>query len=216
VSTIVSQVQALKTLINEFRDYARLPHARLAPLQLNELVLDVMALYGQPLESGLIQLELGQQLPDILGDATLLRQVIHNLVQNAMDALHEHPPADQASRITVRTDAARHDDGRIRAVRLRVQDNGPGFPDKILKRAFEPYITTKSKGTGLGLAVVKKIADEHGALIRVRNLHAEAANALSKDADQGYPAAPPSLIGAQVSISFSKLSSQSDEAESHL
>jgi nitrogen fixation/metabolism regulation signal transduction histidine kinase len=216
VSTIVSQVQALKTLINEFRDYARLPHARLAPLQLNELVLDVMALYGQPLESGLIQLELGQQLTDILGDATLLRQVIHNLVQNAMDALHEHPPRDQASRITVRTDAARHDDGRIRAVRLRVQDNGPGFPDKILKRAFEPYITTKSKGTGLGLAVVKKIADEHGALIRVRNLHAEAANALSKDADQGYPAAPPTLIGAQVSISFSKLSSQSDEAESHL
>jgi nitrogen fixation/metabolism regulation signal transduction histidine kinase len=216
VSTIVSQVQALKTLINEFRDYARLPHARLMPLQLNELVLDVMALYGQPLESGLIQLELGQQLPDILGDATLLRQVIHNLVQNAMDALHEHPPQDQASRITVRTDAARHDDGRIRAVRLRVQDNGPGFPDKILKRAFEPYITTKSKGTGLGLAVVKKIADEHGALIRVRNLHAEAANALSKDADQGYPAAPPALIGAQVSISFSKLSSQSDEAESHL
>ncbi len=216
VSTIVSQVQALKTLINEFRDYARLPHARLMPLQLNELVLDVMALYGQPLESGLIQLELGLQLPNILGDATLLRQVIHNLVQNAMDALHEHPPADQASRITVRTDAARHDDGRIRAVRLRVQDNGPGFPDKILKRAFEPYITTKSKGTGLGLAVVKKIADEHGALIRVRNLHAEAANASSKDADQGYPAAPPALIGAQVSISFSKLSSQSDEAESHL
>jgi nitrogen fixation/metabolism regulation signal transduction histidine kinase len=216
VSTIVSQVQALKTLINEFRDYARLPQSRLAPLQLNELVRDVMALYGQPLESGLIQLELGHALPDILGDATLLRQVIHNLVQNAMDALHDHPPADEAARIIVRTDAARHDDGRIRAVRLRVQDNGPGFPDKILKRAFEPYITTKAKGTGLGLAVVKKIADEHGALIRVRNLLAPGPNPLSKDADQGYPAAPQSLIGAQVSISFSKLSSQSDEAESHL
>ncbi len=216
VGTIVNQVQALKTLINEFRDYARMPQARLLPLQINTLVTDVTGLYGQELESGLLVLQLGEGLPDILGDATQLRQVVHNLVQNAMDALHDHPPAGQAPRVTVRTDAARHEDGRIRAVRLRVQDNGPGFPEKILKRAFEPYITTKTKGTGLGLAVVKKIADEHGALIRIRNLQAEAAIDPLKSADQGYPAAHQTLIGAQVSISFSKLSSQNDEAESHL
>jgi nitrogen fixation/metabolism regulation signal transduction histidine kinase len=217
VGTIVNQVQALKTLINEFRDYARMPNAKLVPLQLNTLVTDVTGLYGQELESGLLVLQLGDGLPDILGDATLLRQVVHNLVQNAMDALHEHPPSQgHAPCVTVRTDAARHEDGRIRAVRLRVQDNGPGFPEKILKRAFEPYITTKTKGTGLGLAVVKKIADEHGALIRIRNLHAEAASDPLKSADQGYPAAHQTLIGAQVSISFSKLSSQNDEAESHL
>ncbi|MEY4764605.1 MAG: hypothetical protein RI907_1278 [Pseudomonadota bacterium] len=216
VSTIVSQVQALKTLINEFRDYARLPHAKLVPLQINDVVNDVTSLYGQALESGLLRLDLGHDLPRVMGDATLLRQVIHNLVQNAMDALADHPPEGQSSMVIVRTDASRHDDGRIRAVRLRVQDNGPGFPDKILKRAFEPYITTKAKGTGLGLAVVKKIADEHGALIRVRNLHASNPSSLAKGADQGYPAAQQALIGAQVSISFSKLSSQSDEAESHL
>ncbi len=217
VGTIVNQVQALKTLINEFRDYARMPNAKLMPLQLNTLVTDVTGLYGQALESGLLVLQLGESLPDILGDATQLRQVVHNLVQNAMDALHEHPPAHgRIPCVTVRTDAARHEDGRIRAVRLRVQDNGPGFPEKILKRAFEPYITTKTKGTGLGLAVVKKIADEHGALIRIRNLHAEAASDPLKSADQGYPAAHQTLIGAQVSISFSKLSSQNDEAESHL
>jgi len=216
VATIVNQVQALKTLINEFRDYARLPDAKLQPLQLNTLVTDVTGLYGQELESGLLQLQLSDGLPDILGDSTLLRQVIHNLVQNAMDALHDHPPVEGAACVIVRTDAARHDDGRIRAVRLRVQDNGPGFPEKILKRAFEPYITTKAKGTGLGLAVVKKIADEHQALIRVRNLHADAAGHRIKSADQGYPAADASLIGAQVSISFSKLSSQNDEAGSHL
>ncbi len=217
VGMIVSQVQALKTLINEFRDYARLPSAQLVPLQLNDVVHDVTGLYGQAIESGLLVLELGAHLPAVMGDATLLRQVLHNLVQNAMDALQEHPPASgEAPRVTVRTDATRHDDGRVRAVRLRVQDNGPGFPDKILKRIFEPYLTTKPTGTGLGLAVVKKIADEHGALTRVRNLQAPNASDLAKSADQGYPAAPSSLIGAQVSISFSKLSSQSDEAESHL
>ena len=216
VHMIVDQVQALKTLINEFRDYARLPQTRLVPLQLNDVVGDVTSLYGHALESGLLKLDLAEGLPDIMGDPTLLRQVIHNLVQNAMDALHEHPPIDETPLVIVRTDAARHDDGRIRAVRLRVQDNGPGFPDKILKRAFEPYITTKAKGTGLGLAVVKKIADEHGALIRLRNIEAPSALPLFQDADQGYPAARPALIGAQVSISFSKLSSQSDEPESHL
>ena len=86
----------------------------------------------------------------------------------------------------------RAEQGDVRAVRLQVLDNGPGFPDKVLKRAFEPYVTTKSKGTGLGLAVVKKIVDEHGARIRLANLPGDAPGG------QG-------IAGAQVSISFSKL-----------
>ena len=79
-------------------------------------------------------------------------------------------------------------------MRLIVLDNGPGFSEKVLKRAFEPYVTTKKKGTGLGLAVVKKIADEHGARIRIANL-----------GTVGDDAAAPGVRGAQVSLSFSKL-----------
>src|SRR5205823_3136528 len=83
-------------------------------------------------------------------------------------------------RVTVRSSLSLTEAGAPRSVRLHIIDNGPGFAEKVLKRAFEPYVTTKSKGTGLGLAVVKKIADEHGARISLRNLHAAA--------DAGSPA----------------------------
>jgi nitrogen fixation/metabolism regulation signal transduction histidine kinase len=88
-------------------------------------------------------------------------------------------------------------------VRLDISDNGPGFPDKVLKRAFEPYVTTKTKGTGLGLAVVKKIADEHGARVRIANL----APLLTDNSDSNLlPDGTSSVRGAQVSLSFSKIS----------
>ena len=138
-------------------------NAKLVPLNLNDLINDVLALYGHAIEQGILRTELGENLPNIMGDATLLRQVVHNLVQNALDSIGEHPPVSGSAQVLIRTDGPLNDDGSIRAVRLVIRDNGPGFPDKILKRAFEPYITTKAKGTGLGLAVVKKIADEHGA-----------------------------------------------------
>jgi nitrogen fixation/metabolism regulation signal transduction histidine kinase len=179
VATIVTQVQAMKQLVNEFRDYARLPAVRLGPLDLNELVHDVLALYGQALETGRLVSEPGSGLPSIVGDATQLRQVIHNLVQNALDAVADRPDGH----VRIVTEAARTEAGAVRAVRLDVIDNGPGFAEKVLKRAFEPYVTTKTKGTGLGLAVVKKIADEHGARVRIANLEA----------------------GARVSLSFSNL-----------
>lgn len=215
VNTIVTQVQALKNLINEFRDYARLPSAKLAPLNLNELVNEVMALYGQAIEQGTLTLDLAPDLPNIQGDAALLRQVVHNLVQNALDAAldtaqdaaGDRAAARGAARVTVRTDTPRNEDGSIRAVRLAVRDNGPGFPDKVLRRAFEPYLTTKAKGTGLGLAVVKKIADEHKALVRIRNL--------MENASQGNSPGAPTAIGAQVSLSFSVLSSIPHQSGSH-
>ena len=186
VNTIVAQVQAMQTLVNEFRDYARLPAAVMAPLDLNALASEVLALYGQAQDNGLLLAQLEPALPRILGDATQLRQVIHNLVQNALDAVADRPDGE----VEIITTAARGAQGELRAVRLTVIDNGPGFADKVLKRAFEPYVTTKTKGTGLGLAVVKKIADEHGARLRAANLHAG-------DETDGP------ITGARVSLSFS-------------
>ncbi len=186
VATIVNQVQAMQTLVNEFRDYARLPAAQMQPLDLNTLASEVLALYGQAQDSGVLTAEWASGMPLIQGDATQLRQVVHNLVQNALDAVAGLPGAH----VELSTSLALGEHGELRAVRLTVIDNGPGFADKVLKRAFEPYVTTKAKGTGLGLAVVKKIADEHAARLRVANLHAN-----------DEPDAP--VTGARVSISFS-------------
>ena len=184
VKTIVDQVDAMKRLVNEFRDYARLPAAELKPVDLNALVSDVLQLYlregSERIDSAIqvpITTELDPECPRILGDAQQLRQVIHNLLQNAQDATE--PSAKRE--VTIRTQY----NSPAKRVRLIVQDTGAGFPEHILKRAFEPYVTTKAKGTGLGLAVVKKIADEHGARIDLKN----------RLVDQV-------VAGAQVSLSF--------------
>lgn len=196
VKTIVDQVDAMKRLVNEFRDYARLPAAELKPLDLNALVQDVLQLYlgdAQPspqlsLLSGptpsphvLMRAELDPACPLIRGDAQQVRQVLHNLLQNAQDATETAGRSGPEFPVLVRT---QWNPARSR-VRLSVLDWGTGFPDAILKRAFEPYVTTKAKGTGLGLAVVKKIVDDHRARIDLSNRIAE---------DQ--------VIGAQVSLSF--------------
>lgn len=166
-TTIVNQVAAMKRMVDDFRDYARVPPARLSPLALNTLVEEVAALYGAEVSDGAIELSLRAGLPLIEGDATQLRQVIHNLLVNSQDAMHGRPDA----RIWVRTELVEIEEAstKTRAVRLAVEDNGPGFAPNILRRAFEPYVTTKSSGTGLGLAMVKKIVDEHGARIDVVN-----------------------------------------------
>jgi nitrogen fixation/metabolism regulation signal transduction histidine kinase len=161
VKTIVDQVDAMKRLVNEFRDYARLPAAELKPVDLNALINDVLQLYASENATVAIHTELDPRAPPIQGDAQQLRQVIHNLLQNAQDA-HEGKPE---GRVTLKTEFSE----TSRRVRLIVRDNGTGFPEHILKRAFEPYVTTKVKGTGLGLAVVKKIADEHGARVDISN-----------------------------------------------
>ncbi|MEF9943785.1 MAG: ATP-binding protein, partial [Burkholderiaceae bacterium] len=164
-TTIVNQVAAMKRMVDDFRDYARVPPARLAPLDLNALVAEVALLYRQG--GAPIELELATDVPPIEGDPTQLRQVIHNLLANACDSL-----AGKADgRIVVRSCRVgrSEDESSTRAVRLVFEDNGSGFATNILKRAFEPYVTTKSSGTGLGLAMVKKIIDEHGARIELAN-----------------------------------------------
>lgn len=179
VKTIVDQVEAMKRLVNEFRDYARLPTAELVPVDLNALINDVLQLYHSDHASpaGPVVAELDPNARPIRGDAHLLRQVIHNLLQNAQDAQE----GQEGARVVVKTDYSESSN----RVRLTVRDNGAGFPEHILKRAFEPYVTTKVKGTGLGLAVVKKIADEHGARIDISNRVFDGA-----------------VQGAQVSLSF--------------
>ncbi|WP_436295446.1 MULTISPECIES: ATP-binding protein [unclassified Variovorax] len=182
VKTIVDQVDAMKRLVNEFRDYARLPAADLKPVDLNALVADVLQLYGGENAPIALRSELDERCPPIRGDAQQIRQVVHNLLQNAQDAAEAAASgSERAGEVVIRTRLG--DSGQ--RVRLTVQDNGPGFAENILKRAFEPYVTTKTKGTGLGLAVVKKIADEHGARIELSNRIVDGA-----------------VAGAQVSLSF--------------
>ncbi|WP_186149972.1 sensor histidine kinase EsaS [Burkholderia gladioli] len=195
-TTIVNQVAAMKRMVDDFRDYAHTPPAVLGNLQLNELVSEVLTLYGVGEGKNMIVVEQGP-LPVIRGDATQLRQVIHNLLQNAQDSVAEVAQP----RVWLETRAVEYGDpdadGTKRiAVRLTVSDNGPGFPARILTRAFEPYVTTKAKGTGLGLATVKKIVDEHGARIDLRNRM------------QGEV-----VEGAQVSILFLQLADDTTGSE---
>ncbi|WP_230970184.1 sensor histidine kinase [Nitrogeniibacter aestuarii] len=157
-TTIVNQVEAMKNLVNAFRDYAKLPSPTLGRVDLNALIREVLALYETSVVP--IRPELDPEIPQIVGDASQLRQVIHNLLQNAQDAM-----ADNASgSITIATTLRRT--GRVR---MSVADEGTGFPPDMLARAFEPYYTTKKRGSGLGLAIVKKIVDEHGGDIRLVN-----------------------------------------------
>ncbi|MBI3936663.1 MAG: HAMP domain-containing protein [Betaproteobacteria bacterium] len=156
--TIVNQVTALKRMVDAFSQYARTPEPAMRALDLNVLVREVLTLY-ESLGSS-IRLELGHELPQTVGDAAQLRQVIHNLLQNAQDALVEAA----APAIVVRTEAAGD------ALQLSITDNGSGFPEQLMKRAFEPYVTTKPKGTGLGLSIVKKIVEEHHGNARIENV----------------------------------------------
>jgi len=157
--TIVNQVAALKSMVDAFSQYARTPEPSIRELDLNALTREVLTLYESSLGPS-VRLELAEGLPPVVGDAAQLRQVIHNLLQNAQDAL-----ADTSEpRVTIASGAAGG------AVQLTVTDNGCGFPEHLMPRAFEPYVTTKPKGTGLGLTIVKKIVEEHGGAAAVANV----------------------------------------------
>ena len=196
VNTIVAQVEAMKRLVNEFRDYARLPAAVLRPMDLNAAVRDILGLYEAAVVP--VQFEAQEGIPPIEADEQQLRQVIHNLVQNAQDA----SLANQLERQPLVTLRTRLNDEGDR-VRLQVLDSGTGFSDAILKRAFEPYVTTKSKGTGLGLAVVKKIADEHHAQVHLKNRLQTQTSQTIESIDTAQTAVGLSgIVGGQVSVSF--------------
>ena len=170
-NTIVNQVVAMQQMVDNFRDYAKTPPPVLKPLELNLLITEILDLYGGLRSNEQLVTHLENDLPKIMGDATQLRQVVHNLLQNAQDATSELN-GERAPQIDVRTESIRYSDadGATRiAVSLSITDNGPGFDSKVMARAFEPYVTSKPRGTGLGLPVVKKIVEEHGGRIELQN-----------------------------------------------
>ena len=166
IETIVNQVEALKRMVNEFSQYARAPALEMRKLDINQLVREILSLYDSSNITRKkhahihIKRKLADHLPAILGDSAQLRQVLHNLLLNAQDALNgtEQPV------IEIETEAA--PDG----IKLSIRDNGCGFSDEVRSRVFEPYVTTKPKGTGLGLPIVKKIVEEHSGTIHIENL----------------------------------------------
>lgn len=177
-NTIVNQVASLKQMVEDFREYARTPPAQMQAVDINALITEVLHLYGwdpqtqSTAENQQVQLQISLQdnLPLVEGDPTQLRQIIHNLLSNATDALQQDASQPHPC-IVVRTSLTADNQNAQSAVRLVVSDNGPGFDEAILARVFEPYITTKSTGTGLGLAIVKKIIEEHGGKIDIANRH---------------------------------------------
>ncbi len=159
--TIVQQVEAMKAMVNAFSDYAKPSKIEPEPLDINQLMGEVLELYkglGAPVtfRSGVDHLR-------VEADPVRLRQVIHNLLKNAQEAVAGRPDGQ------VWVDIARGRQDDCEYAEIAISDNGPGFEADALGRIFEPYITTKTKGTGLGLAIVKKIIDEHGGIIWAEN-----------------------------------------------
>jgi nitrogen fixation/metabolism regulation signal transduction histidine kinase len=161
--TIIEQVEAMKEMVNAFSQYARTPNVELSRFDLNELISEVTELYRSPDHPVTIKLSFDGNLPRIEADAARMRQVFHNLMRNAIEAMEHQADAriDISTRYTDREG--------VDAVEIKVSDNGPGFLDEIVHQAFDPYVTSKAKGTGLGLAIVKKLIEEHGGQIRARN-----------------------------------------------
>ena len=159
VATIVNQVDAMKTMVNEFSEYARAPKLNLELTDINKFIKEISHLFEN---SGIkIVTKLSKDLPEIGVDVNMMRQVLINLIQNAQDAMMNNT---KKQIIQINTNKLKNH------IILSIEDNGPGFSADILKKAFEPYVTTKSHGTGLGLAIVKKIIEEHEGAIAIENI----------------------------------------------
>ena len=160
--TIVQQVEAMKSMVNSFTDYARSPSPNPEPVNLNQIISEVVELYYESEPSIDIRLELEQQMPEIQADPVRIRQLIHNLIKNAKEAI------DEKGRIDMITECM--EEYGCQYVQIMVVDNGHGFDEQMMENLFEPYVTDKVGGTGLGLAIVKKIVDEHGGRVWAENI----------------------------------------------
>ncbi|HET8701468.1 MAG TPA: ATP-binding protein, partial [Nitrococcus sp.] len=172
--TIIAQVDNMQAMVKAFSEYVRSPKLEIRPLNLNALIQDTVELYRGSLDQLEFELLLAANLPSLRADAGRLRQLLNNLVRNALEA----SPDNQRCRVTITTRLGRgHNAGMVE---LMVSDNGPGFAKDVLNQLFEPYVTTKPKGTGLGLPIVKRIVEEHHGRISARN----------------------TLVGAQIVVRF--------------
>jgi nitrogen fixation/metabolism regulation signal transduction histidine kinase len=161
--TIVQQVEAMKEMVNAFSDYARAPDMEIGRFNVDKLVHEVVDLYRAQ-ESGIkIVLTSDPTMPMIDADIGRVRQILHNLIRNATEALEN----TDNGRIDVHVSVAEFD--TVNVVQIKVEDNGAGFKEGSLDQVFDPYVTTKRKGTGLGLAIVKKLVEEHVGSIRAYN-----------------------------------------------
>ncbi|MET0018876.1 MAG: ATP-binding protein [Candidatus Thiodiazotropha sp. 6PLUC1] len=160
--TIVQQVEAMKSMVNDFSEYAKPPQMAAKPVKLEHLIEEVADLYrGTRGVSFEVDMTAGHARVE--ADPLRIRQVVHNLIKNALEALEGKAEAKVSliSKVVNRNEHPNYE--------LRVKDNGPGFPEEMMPQIFEPYVTSKKKGTGLGLAIVKKIVEEHGGIIYAEN-----------------------------------------------
>ena len=161
--TIVQQVEAMKEMVNAFSDYARAPDMDITRFDLDKLAHEIVDLYRTQARDIELILTSDPTMPLIDGDMGRVRQILHNLIRNAVEALE----GTEDGRIDVQISAAEID--AIEVVQIRVEDNGPGFKTGSVSQIFDPYVTTKPKGTGLGLAIVKKLVEEHVGSIVAKN-----------------------------------------------
>ncbi len=161
--TIVQQVEAMKEMVNAFSDYARAPDMDISRFDLDKLAHEIVDLYRAQESNVKIVLTSDPTMPLVEGDQGRVRQILHNLLRNAVEALE----GANDGRIDLQIGAAEIDE--VEVVQIRVEDNGPGFQTGSVSQIFDPYVTTKPKGTGLGLAIVKKLVEEHIGSIRAKN-----------------------------------------------
>ena len=163
--TIVQQVQAMKEMVQAFSDYARAPKLHLQPMALPGLVAEVLDLYANETQQVSIEFIAEPEVPLVEVDAGRIRQLIHNLVRNAIESL----AARDDGKVSIRLCSSEKDANNECRVILSVEDNGPGIPEDMQDHLFEPYATSKSQGSGLGLAVVKRIIEEHSGILFAEN-----------------------------------------------
>ena len=169
--TIVQQVETLKEMVKAFSDYARMPTLSLDSIDLNKIIAEVLDLYLYPKNEAFFSVTLDSTNPVIEADIGRLRQLLHNLIKNALEANQENHTESQRGqkeeKVYISTRCA--EEHACRYVELKITDTGPGIADEMFDQLFEPYVTTKPKGSGLGLAIVKKIVEEHGGIIYAEN-----------------------------------------------